>query len=139
MTGAKQLPQEYLALIKRFPLMPIENADQLQYGNELAAELAARSDSLSASERAYFLVLADLIESCERRLYPPKRLSPRDFLVALIQENALTISDLEYAGIAPRSNLSAFIHGRRRLSTRTIRRLADYFKVSADRFAEQIQ
>jgi len=120
----------YMSLVKRFPLVPLRDELQFQNAIKVMKELAYRRSSLSSGESDYLTVLGDLISQYEKRL--PRlapNLTPQQTLAYLMEVNGLTQAALVHC-VGYKSNLSAFLSGRRGLSKRAALHLADYFKVS---------
>ncbi|HMJ62880.1 MAG TPA: helix-turn-helix domain-containing protein [Bryobacteraceae bacterium] len=79
-------------------------------------------------------LLAALIEDYERKRWPRKRpkSSPSEMLAFLMEENGLKQTDL--SDIAPQSNISAILRGKRSISKAIALRLAKRFRVSPELF-----
>lgn len=79
-------------------------------------------------------MLGGLIAKYEKMLPRlAEELSPRDALEFLMESNGLAQTDIVEC-IGYKSNLSAFLHGRRGLSKRAANRLAKFFNVSPGLF-----
>jgi HTH-type transcriptional regulator/antitoxin HigA len=126
-----QPSKEYLALIKRFPLRPIRNEKMLDLASDLFSELVLKTDSRTADESDYLAILGMLIREFEdvHKIAPP-RMTPQRALESLMEDNALTQSELARQLQAPQSVLSEFLAGKRGLSKSLVVKLANYFKVS---------
>ncbi len=125
-----RVDQAYMELVREFPLVPLREKSEFSEAVKVMKRLAYRRSSLSSGEADYLTVLGDLIAQYEKRL--PRmagEMTPREAVSFLMESNGLTQSDLvEFVGY--KSNLSAFLNGRRGLSKRAAARLAEYFKVS---------
>ena len=79
-------------------------------------------------------LLATLIEDYERKRWSRKRqkFAPREILAFLMQENGLKQADL--ADIAPQSNISAILAGKRPIGNAMAIKLAKRFHVSPELF-----
>ena len=105
--------------------------------NEIAAEfcdyLLDRFDSLSVQERDYFEVLSKLIEDYESKWEEEKKVSPRELLKFLMEQNDLTQTDL-IPEFGTSSRASEFLTGKRSLSLPQILKLAKRFKLAPTAF-----
>lgn len=125
------IDKRYIALLKRFPLAPIKNKSELKIAGQLIVELAEKFDVLKPAERDYFEILAGIIKTYEEKVYPGREtFSGPEILESLMEDNALSQSDIAKAIGAPRSRISEYLSGKRDLSKAQIVRLADRFKVS---------
>lgn len=129
MCAMQAISKEYMSLIHRFPLMPIQTKVQLKRAAAVVDDLSDRLAHLSQSERAYFDVLCDLIKHYEKNAYPYQRLTPAEALKYLMDVNGLALKDLTPV-VRHGSHLSAFLHGKRGLSKANAVRLGEYFSVS---------
>lgn len=126
----------YMGLIKQFPLVPIRSRKQFDAAIRLMKELIDRRNNLSRAESDYFHVLSNLIIEYEKKhLDPPGKLTPVEALTYLMEVNNLKQSDLVPV-VKHKSNLSAFLHGKRGLSKTNAVRLAEYFCVPPVMFLE---
>ncbi len=99
-------------------------------------ELAYRAKDSSRAESDYLSVLGDLIAQYEKRLnLPQPKVSPVEALEYLMEMSGRTQAELALI-IGHKSNLSAFLHGKRGLSKANAMRLAQYFKVSPALFLD---
>jgi HTH-type transcriptional regulator / antitoxin HigA len=131
-----KVKNEYIELIKRLPLAPIRSRKQFDTAIKLMKELCYRNLSLSHSEKDYLYVLSNLIIEYEKEhLDPPGKVTPVEALKYLMEVNNLKQSDLAPI-VGHKSNLSAFLHGKRGLSKINAVRLGEYFKVSPALFLE---
>lgn len=128
--NAAKVDKKYMDLVRAFPLIPLRSKSDLNQAVTVMKKLACRMDELSEGEDNYLTVLGDLIIQYEKKLPRlAEKITPREALVFLMEENGLVQADLvEFVG--HKSNLSAFLNGHRGLSKRAAIRLADYFKVS---------
>lgn len=123
--------KQYLALVQKFPLRPIQSAQQHECAMAIMGTLAARDEtSLAPGERDYLGALTVLLEDYDRQLhYTPVGLSALELLQHLMQENALSVSDLGRI-IGSQSSASLLLLGKRQMSKRVILKLAQHFQVS---------
>jgi HTH-type transcriptional regulator / antitoxin HigA len=136
--GSVVVPNDYLAMIGRLPLLPIESAGVHRRGMTVANDLLkkkARGGKLSRGEAGYLSVLLDLLESYERARFPHRRVSDGEMLAHLLEAKDVTQAQIERdTGIAA-PTISAVIAGRRRLTRDQIGKLAAYFHVAPTAFA----
>jgi HTH-type transcriptional regulator / antitoxin HigA len=126
---------EYLALIKRFPLRPIREEEMLDAASEVFSELVMKAENRTPDESDYVAVLGNLIreyEEAQTQLAP--HMTPQRALESLLEDNKLSQSELARQLEAPQSVFSEFLAGKRGLSKSLVLKLADYFKVSPELF-----
>jgi HTH-type transcriptional regulator/antitoxin HigA len=131
----KTTEEEYLALVRTFPLLSIRDDAHLAEALAVIDRLTDKAER-SAAEEAYLAALTDLVETYETAhvVIPPT--SGREALRYLMEENGLSQVDLVPLFGAP-SVVSEVLSGKRRLALTHIRRLADYFGVPADVFIDR--
>jgi len=129
-----KIDKSYLELIRVFPLVPIRTNSERKGAVKVMKELAYRLDDLNKGEKDYLEVLSDLILKYESKLPSlGKKISARRALTYLMEINGLAQADLvEYVG--HKSNLSAFLSGKRGLSKKAACKLGERFKVSPEVF-----
>ena len=93
-----------------------------------------RENEATPEELEYLGVLTTLIADYERTRWPAKRkkFSPGEMLAYLLEQSGLKQTDL--ADIAPQSNISAMLRGKRPISKEVALKLARRFHVSAELF-----
>ncbi len=131
-----RLRDDYLELVKRFPLRVIRNERELDAAAEMALTLAVKGEKqLSAGEVEYLDVLDRLIEDYEEVHHPmPMReASAVERLRFLVKEARMSASDLGRL-LGNRSLGSLLLTGRREMSKGHIRMLAEHFRVDAGYF-----
>ena len=135
-TVTKSKPdRRYLELIRQFPLRPIRNKRELNRAMTLAGHLATFDEgTLSHGEQDYLDALTVFIEDYDRR-YPidMPEVTPLAMLKHLMEEHEMNISDLGRV-IGSQSNASLILSGKRPISRRVMRLLAEHFKVDASVF-----
>ncbi len=128
-------PASYLALIRRFPLRPIQAEAELDAAIALVNELLDRDD-LDAAEQDYLDVLGDLIERYEAKAHPVPAVPEAEMLAFLIEQKGVKqVAVSRGTGIAE-STISATLAGKRRLTRGQITKLARYFHVSPGLFLD---
>ena len=126
----------YLDLVRRFPLVPIKNEAQYDAALAFLKKLAVRDEAtLDAGESAYLDALTQFVEDYEERHHriDTTGMSPMDALTFLLAENGMKPADLGRL-LGNRSIASQILNGKRGLSQRHIRILAERFKVEAGLF-----
>ena len=135
-TAKRQQPllPKYFKMVKRFPLIPIQNDDHLNQALERVEELL-KGDQDQETE-SYMSVLVGLIETYERESTPISDVSESDVLRELMRQNGLTQSALaEKSGIA-QPTISAVLKGSRSLTKVQVVALSRLFRVSPDVFLQ---
>jgi HTH-type transcriptional regulator/antitoxin HigA len=134
MTGHAK--DSYLELVRKFPLVPLKNEAQYDAALSFLKKLAVRDEAaLDAGEGAYLEALTRFVEDYEDRhhLIDTSTMGPIDALKFLMAENEMKPADLGRL-LGNRSIASQILNGKRGLSQRHIRILADRFKVEAGLF-----
>lgn len=123
---------EYLALVRAFPLISIGDDQQLAEALQEIDRLLDRSERSTAQE-AYLGALTDLVETYEAAhiVIPPVRGVAA--LCYLMEENELTQAELAPLFGTP-SVISEVLSGKRRLTLAHIKRLAAYFGLPIEVF-----
>lgn len=119
---------DYLALVRAFPLERIRDQAHLDAALAVIDRLLARS-ARSEAENAYLDALTDLVETYEDAhvAFPPQ--TGVGVLSSLIEENGLRQHDL-IPVFGTQSIASEILSGKRQLTRGHITRLAQYFNVS---------
>lgn len=123
---------KYSKLLAAAHPVPPRNEDE----NELLIEQLAKLDELkspTAEQRILAEVLAILIEDFERKNYPLPKVSPRESLLALMEDRGLKHKDV-WPIIGNKGLTSEILNGNREISKETAKRLAEHFKVPIDLF-----
>lgn len=124
--------RRYLALIDQFPLRPIRGKRQLAQAMKIAGHLATYDErTLPPGEQDYLEALTVFIEDYQRR-HPMElpEVTPLAMLRHLMEEHQMSISDLGRV-IGSQSNASLILSGKRAISKRVMRQLADHFGVAS--------
>ncbi len=132
----KPTRDDYLDLIKRFPLRVIRNERELDAATKVGLQVAAQGEAaLSEGETEYLDVLDRLIEDYEDAFHgiPLRTATPLERLRCLVVEAGWSASDLGRL-LGNRSLGSLLLTGRRELSKTHIRVLAAHFKLDAGYF-----
>jgi HTH-type transcriptional regulator/antitoxin HigA len=139
MTRKTKLPTEYLELIQRFPLLPIQNDAGLRQAEKVLDELSIiDEDKLTPSQGGYLQVLTDLVERYEEDRHPIANTFADgiDALRYLVEQHSMTASDLGRL-LGNRQLGAALLRRQRQLSKAHISKLAAYFAVSTDLFMQE--
>jgi HTH-type transcriptional regulator/antitoxin HigA len=125
-SGAKS--DNYLDLVRRFPLRPIRSDKELDAAICVMDSLIDQDD-LSDGAKDYLDVLGDLVADYEDEHYPIMPASDADMLRHLLEAKGVTQADVaRETGIAE-STISEVLAGRRKLNRSHIGKLAHYFNV----------
>ena len=119
----------YLELVRRFPLRPIRNDDELDRAIEVINSLIDR-DELDEGEDDYLYVLGDLVSKYEKEYHPLPRVSDAEMLRHLIDSRATTQAKTAVATGIAESTISDILAGRRGMNRKHIEALAKFFGVS---------
>jgi HTH-type transcriptional regulator/antitoxin HigA len=135
-TATGNAADDYLELIRQFPLTPIKDDRQLRQAFRMIDRLSViDEDKLTAGQADYLMVLSDLVEKYEDQRHPMdlSHLDGIDVLAHLLEQNQMSASDLgRLLGARPLG--SAILRRHRQLSKTHIVTLCRRFKVSADLF-----
>jgi HTH-type transcriptional regulator/antitoxin HigA len=129
-------PDDYLDLVKSFPLTTIRSDEEHREAVKVLSRLLGRPDGrLTVGERNYADVLAHLVQDYDqhRHVFVRRRYSPREFLRYLMRENGMSVADLGKV-LGNKTAASLVLSGKRELSKLHIRRLAARFKVEPGLF-----
>lgn len=128
----------YLMLIRRFPLRPLRTDADLDAAIALIDELIDRH-SLTAPERDYLDVLADLVEAYEAEAVPIAPVSDAELLRFLIEQNDDTQAAVATGSGIAESTISEVLAGKRRLNRTQITKLGRYFHVEPGVFLAELR
>jgi HTH-type transcriptional regulator/antitoxin HigA len=135
MSTVLKIDPEYLALIERCPLVPIRSKAQYAKCIVMLRELFDPTNKLSKGAEDYLSILTIIVHDYEQEhVMPVPSLNGREFLRSLLEYNKITVSALSQEINEQRSNLSAFLSGRRSISKTVALKLAKRFSVSTDAF-----
>jgi HTH-type transcriptional regulator/antitoxin HigA len=131
-TTARRVPDTYLKLVKRFPLIHIRDEPHLVDALEVLNELLRHDRDQGIQE--YLDVLTDLIAAYEDEHVKIPDVSEADALRELMRSNGLSQMALaKGVGIA-QSTISAVLTGARSLTKGQILKLAEFFGVAPAAF-----
>ncbi|MDE3228343.1 MAG: helix-turn-helix domain-containing protein [Chloroflexota bacterium] len=126
--------EEYLALVRAFPLLSIRDDAHLAAALAVADKLLEQP-TRSVAEEAYLSALTDLVEVYEAVVIVIPPVSGIAALRYLMEENGLRQHDLAHLFGAP-SIISAVLAGKRRLALAHMERLAEHFGLPITVFIE---
>ena len=130
-TATALIDDGYFALIREFPLKPIESDKELDQATAIINRLVDRGfDNLTAGEDAYLDVLSDLTRKYEDEHHPIKDVSESEMLAYLIDNKGVAQRTVAAATGIPESTVSDLLAGRREFNRGHIEKLALYFGVS---------
>ena len=121
-------PDVYFALVRAFPLVPIESDEDLDRAITVINSLLDKP-TLSAGEQGYLDVLSDLVEKYESTEHPIGPAPDGDILRHLIEAKGVTEIDVSRATKITASTIADVLSGARQLTRSQIAKLASYFCV----------
>lgn len=137
MTKPRAVADDYMKLVRAFPLRPIRSADEYELAGKVLNRLLGRPDGkLTPGERDYLDALVLLVQDHDRkhgRFVPSKR-TPHEALKYLAKEAGLGPTALGRVLGTTHAMASLMLHEKRGISAGAARALADYFKVDAGLF-----
>jgi HTH-type transcriptional regulator/antitoxin HigA len=128
---------DYLKLVRRFPLRPIRSEAEYDRAVAVLKELIARADDgLSPGETDYADALGHFVGTYDAAHYSLQHelLTPLERLKYLMQQHGMKTADLGRLLGSGQGQASLILNGKRELSKANIRTLASHFKVSAALF-----
>ncbi len=128
-SGKHGRDDNYLRMVRAFPLRPIRSESELDRAIEVIDSLIAKED-LDSGQEDYLDVLGDLVHKYEAEHDPMAAVSDADMVRFLLESNEMAQTELaQRSGIAE-STISDILAGRRKLSRRHIASLSRLFRVS---------
>jgi len=127
--------RKYVVLVSRFPLQPLDSRAAYNGAMAMLDTLLPRAEAgrLDAGEKNYMKVLLGLVRTYEESrstvLAETKELGPVEMLKFLMEGKKMNTVDLGKL-IGGSGQASMVLHGKRELSKKNIRTLAEYFGVS---------
>ena len=129
---ARRVPDTYLKLVKRFPLIHIRDEAHLDEAIELLSDLLRQERDQGTQE--YLDVLTDLVAAYEDEHVPMPDVSEADVLRELMRSNRLSQMQLAKAVGMAQSTVSAVLTGARSLTKGQILKLAKFFSIAPAAF-----
>jgi HTH-type transcriptional regulator/antitoxin HigA len=124
--------EEYIALVRAFPLVSIRDEEHLHQALAVLDTLLGQAGRSEAQE-AYLGALGDIIEAFEQAHVPIPKASGVQVLVHLMEENDLRQKDMDFA-FGNKAVTSAVINGARPIGLKHARRLSERFALPLDVF-----
>jgi len=134
-TKTPHAPDDYLALVKRFPLVSIQSDRQLAAAIEVIDSLLAR-EPLSAGEEQYLGALTDLVEHFEEHHVPIEPATDGGMLQHLMDSKNATQADVVKGTGIQKSTISEILNDKRTLSRANMQKVCEFFGVSTRLFAD---
>jgi HTH-type transcriptional regulator/antitoxin HigA len=124
----------YMELVREFPLRPI--SDDARHAGAIAVldRLSDRGE-LTPEEFDYFLVLGMIVKEYEDSIYEHPEYPPVERLKYLMGEHDLTQARLSRETGIPVQTLSDVVRGKRNISPKVRRKLAEWFGIPPSFFA----
>jgi HTH-type transcriptional regulator / antitoxin HigA len=129
---ARRVPDTYLKLVKRFPLIHIRDDDHLDEALKLLNALLRQEPE--EGTREYLDVLTDLVAAYEHKHVPMPDVSEADVLRELMRSNRLSQMELAKAVGIAQSTISAVATGARSLTKGQVLKLAKFFGIGPAAF-----
>jgi len=127
----------YLELVSAFPLASIQSEKHLAAAQKVMDRLLAKG-KLERGEGIYFEALSDLVASYEDKHHAIAPASDADMLRHLMETKNITQTQLNRSTSLPKSSISEVLSGRKPMSRKMIRKLADYFKIEVSVLASNL-
>jgi HTH-type transcriptional regulator/antitoxin HigA len=128
----RRVPDTYLKLVKRFPLIHIRDEGHLDEAIALLSDLLRQERDQGAQE--YLDVLTDLVAGYEDEHIPTPDVSEADVLRELMRSNRLSQMQLAKAVGMSQSTISAVLTGARSLTKGHVLKLAKFFGIAPSAF-----
>ncbi|MDZ8090150.1 MAG: transcriptional regulator [Nostoc sp. DedQUE12b] len=122
----------YIQLLQAFPPRPIKTEEEL-FATQKIIDSLIDSAPLTSDEKDYLNILGTLVYEYEETQQPVPDIYGVDLLQVLIEENGLLQKDL-LPIFKTESIISAILKKRRKLTTRHIEELAEFFHISPAAF-----
>jgi HTH-type transcriptional regulator/antitoxin HigA len=124
---------QYLDLVRRFPLRPLRSDADLDAAIAMIDSLIDRP-KLTTPERDYLDVLGDLVEAYESEAVPMRPVGDADLLRFLIEQKNVTQAVVAASAGIAESTISEVLAGKRKLNRSQIGKLARYFHIEPGAF-----
>ena len=122
---------ELLAKVQPHPIKDEREYDRLVA--EVGRLMEGGEENLSAEETSLLEILSILIEEYDRKHYPLSPSQPHKMLAFLLEQRGLEPHDL-WPVLGSKSRVSEILSGKRAISKVQAKKLAEFFRVSADLF-----
>ncbi len=132
--GTRHGGDDYLALIREFPLRPLRNDAEHAQAMDVVRRLAASDEgTLGDGEQDYLDALVVLLEDYDRRQEPWHRISGLQLLQHLMEQTEMKLADLGTI-VGSRPLASLILSGKRDISKDVMRRLGAHFHIDPGAF-----
>lgn len=122
----------YMELVRRFPLVPVENERDLDRATAVIDSLLDKERDVE--EELYLGALTNLVEKYEDEAYPMEPVDDDAMLEHLLTSRKRSQAELSRGTGIAESTISAVLKGHRRLTRSQITLVAAFFDVTADLF-----
>jgi HTH-type transcriptional regulator/antitoxin HigA len=126
---------DYLALVKSFPLISIKDNQQLDAAIAVVDSLLAR-EPLSSGAEQYLGALTDLVEHYEEHHVQIEAATDGAMLQHLMDSANLTQIEVVKGTGIQKSTISEILSDKRTLSRANVQKVCEYFRVSTRLFAD---
>jgi HTH-type transcriptional regulator / antitoxin HigA len=113
--GVWQDRDQYLELVRQFPLRPLRTDADLDAAVAVVDALIDRS-GLTKPEQDYLDVLSDLVEAYEAEMVPMKPVGDADLLRFLIEQKSVSQAEAASGAAIAESTISEVLAGKRKLN-----------------------
>lgn len=127
----------YLELVLAFPLASIRSDEHLAAAQKVMDRLLAKGD-LDDGETMYLDALSDLVAAYEDVHHAIEPASDAKMLRHFLEAKGITQAQLSKETGLAKSSISEVLAGKKRLSRRMIRKLAEYFDVDVSVLAANL-
>jgi HTH-type transcriptional regulator/antitoxin HigA len=122
---------ELLAKVQPHPIKDEHEYDRLVA--EVGRLMERGEQNLSAEETSLLEMMSILIEEYDRKHYPLSPSQPQKMLAFLLEQRGLEPHDL-WPVLGSKSRVSEILSGKRAISKRQSKKLAEFFRISIDLF-----
>ena len=126
-------PNKYGRLLSKTLPTIIKTEEENERAILLVSELLAKGHKLSFEENALLELLGKLIADFEEKFYQPRKASPQEVLLELMNARGLKQVDLAKV-LGSKSRVSEVLSGKRELSKIQAKAIATFFNVSVELF-----
>ena len=134
---SRRAPEDYLALVARFPLHPLASRAEYDAAWKIAEPLVGRSD-LTRGQEMYLDALSFFLEQYEERNHlvkRPAKMTSVELLRELMDLRGMSVGDLaKVVGSQPMASM--ILRGQRGISKANIAKLAAHFHVDPAAFMD---
>tara|TARA_R110002111_G_scaffold248400_1_gene312033 strand:+ start:47932 stop:48363 length:432 start_codon:yes stop_codon:yes gene_type:complete len=128
---------DYLDLVKKFPLTSVHSVDDLQAAQAVMDGLLSQG-KLSAGEELYLDALSDLVAAYEDAHFRIEPASDADMLRHLMATKGISQAELHRSTKIAKSTISEILAGKKTFSRQLIRTLAEFFEVDISVLAHNL-